>query len=355
MESKSAPKPSTQALVVPAGYESSGIRESLCLRVWVPDEQVGRIIGRKGAIVHHMQEETSTTVTLIPNLTDSAWHPISIRGDYGRVRRAFDMVASLVDEVDDVVMEFPLSRNHCAKIREATGRNSIPFISASNKTRINVPDNGEARVNIQLEGSISNVCYAFESILLVTSSNKSDISKGTDTNGNSTISPQSNTATTVEGKASNEDINKSRKKRKPKQSSSEESAPKEFSEKKGVLIPSAIVGLLLIRNIVTRGRTAPKTNVLSLIQDYTSTIISKDVSHKNALDTKKSENEHDGNNFDVAKNDRQEPLLFWVTGQTKAMVDLAAQSLDKIVAGDRINAVLKDLEELHQRYCSYRM
>ena len=101
-----------------------------------------------------------------------------------------------------------------------------------------------------------------------------------------------------------------------------------------MLIPSTIVGLLLIRNISTKSKMKPKSNVLSLIQQYTGTVISKDESSKNESD----------------KQDNQEPLLFWVSGHTKGMVELAAQSLDKIVAGERINAVLKTLEELSERY-----
>ena len=179
MDSKTIPKAAPQIIAAPQGYESSGIRESLYLRVWVPDEQVGRVIGKKGAIVHHLQEETNTTVTLIPNLTESAWHPIGIRGEFSKVRRALDMIASLVDEIDDVVMEFPISRAHCSKLRDAAGKNSIPFISATNKTRIHVPDNGEPRVNVQLEGAIENVCRTFESLLYVAIVNTSEVAKST--------------------------------------------------------------------------------------------------------------------------------------------------------------------------------
>ena len=341
MESKAAPKTASQTNIAPPGYESSGIRESLCLRVWVPDEQVGRVIGKKGAIVHHLQEETGTTVTLIPNLTDSAWHPISIRGEFGKVRRALDMIASLVDEIDDVVMEFPFSRAHCLKLREAAGKNSIPFISATHKTRINVPDNGEPRANVQLEGAIENVCRTFESLLLVAILNNTEVNRPT---APAFTYPRSADASSSTPVKSSGDDGIQFKKKKGKKSASEATVTNEVADKKGVLIPSTIVGLLLIRNITTKSKAKPKANVLSLIQYYTSTVISKDESNKN-----ESENDLAQNGTEARKPESQEPVLFWVSGQTKAMVELASQSLEKIVAGERINAVLKELEEFHQR------
>jgi hypothetical protein len=121
----------------------------------------------------------------------------------------------------------------------------------------------------------------------------------------------------------------------------------EEKEKRGVLIPTKIIGLLLIKNLVSKSKVQFKTNVLSLIQSYTGTTILKDGSSAKAAEQLDDSLVQES---DVAGKGVDEAILFWVTGKVDSKVSVAAEGLERIVAGERINAVLKDLEDLFHKY-----
>ena len=59
---------------------------------------VGKVIGKKGVVVLHIQRESATRVIMSPPANaESAWSPVLIIGDPSRTLTAFNMVKELVD------------------------------------------------------------------------------------------------------------------------------------------------------------------------------------------------------------------------------------------------------------------
>ena len=74
------------------------------LSIWVPTEAVGKVIGKKGAVIQHIQRETKTTCSIIsvPNgesesMDGPKWSPIVIMGDPTRALAAHDMIQDIVE------------------------------------------------------------------------------------------------------------------------------------------------------------------------------------------------------------------------------------------------------------------
>lgn len=148
-----------------SAYQSSGIGDALSLRLWVPEAQVGRVIGKKGATIQHLVGETACSITLLPRSPESQWRPLSVRGQYGGVRAAADMVCSLVDEVDDAVLEFPLYRSKGASALLASRATTVPLVSASTGVRVLLPEAAGDRALTQLEGPLAAVYRALDMLL----------------------------------------------------------------------------------------------------------------------------------------------------------------------------------------------
>lgn len=148
-------------------YDHPCLRDSFRLTMWIPKEQVGKVIGKKGAVILHIQRETKARVmTNPPSIADSLWSPILIIGDPSKTFSAFKTIKSLVDDVDDVVAEFPIPRQLHQRI-VGSGGITIKTISARTNTRIWVPGFKEVSPgsNISLEGECENVFKALELVL----------------------------------------------------------------------------------------------------------------------------------------------------------------------------------------------
>lgn len=68
------------------------------LSIWVPAEAVGKVIGKKGAVIQHIQRETNTLCAIISAVEAAVgWAPIVISGDPSRTLAAHDMIRDLVE------------------------------------------------------------------------------------------------------------------------------------------------------------------------------------------------------------------------------------------------------------------
>ena len=81
----------------------------MLLTLHIPVEQVGIVIGRSGGTINKIQTQSSSRLNVVPPAEGSAtsWAPVYIKG--GDVFQAAKLVEDLVDEIDDAVLEFPLS------------------------------------------------------------------------------------------------------------------------------------------------------------------------------------------------------------------------------------------------------
>jgi hypothetical protein len=94
----------------------SAIKNSFKLNVWLPTEFgvfsqslffcflilfrriVGKVIGAKGAVIQHIQRETSTRVVILPTLEQQPlWSPFTITGDPNKVLLAYNLLKSIVE------------------------------------------------------------------------------------------------------------------------------------------------------------------------------------------------------------------------------------------------------------------
>ncbi|CAM9161700.1 unnamed protein product, partial [Heterosigma akashiwo] len=56
------------------------IRGKFTLSIWVPAEKCGMIIGKRGAMITHIQRESNTKLIIPPQIEESLWSPIVIKG-----------------------------------------------------------------------------------------------------------------------------------------------------------------------------------------------------------------------------------------------------------------------------------
>jgi hypothetical protein len=172
----------------------------LRLRLWFPDDQVGKVIGKKGVVVQHISRETNTKLVMLPVNTnnsmgkeyppevvellaaagvkspDELWTPATLSGTAANVLKAFDMLRSLIgDEIDDVVAEFWLHRakHHVLhSIYDASNPQAhyngivIKKISADHNVRLYVPDGmRDNSPYVSVEGNIGNVVSALDVLM----------------------------------------------------------------------------------------------------------------------------------------------------------------------------------------------
>ena len=73
------------------------------LSIWVPTEAVGKVIGKKGAVIQHIQRETRTTCSILSDHSSGeeaaadGWSPIVITGDPSKTLAAHDMIRDIVE------------------------------------------------------------------------------------------------------------------------------------------------------------------------------------------------------------------------------------------------------------------
>ena len=59
---------------------------------------VGKVIGKKGAVITHIQRTTQTEVVVLPvsTSTEPLWSPLSISGDPAKVQSAFNIIKDML-------------------------------------------------------------------------------------------------------------------------------------------------------------------------------------------------------------------------------------------------------------------
>lgn len=86
----------------------SAFRGSFKLSIWVPSEAVGKVIGKKGSVIQHIQTKTNTTCSIVSTSTQSVassavdangsrWAPIVITGEPASTMAAHEMIRDIVE------------------------------------------------------------------------------------------------------------------------------------------------------------------------------------------------------------------------------------------------------------------
>lgn len=202
---------STSAPAMPPTERLHHLQE-LRLRIWLPDDQVGKVIGKKGAVIKHISTETSTQLLTLPQIAtvsttaavasgadarsveeaeaaeaeistllrqvgvgavEDLWTPAVLSGAPANVLKAFMSIRSLVgDEVDEVVAEFYVHRAHHQLLqwgpRRGGSANPTPWVqrklSADHGVRVHVPD-GSQPPYVTLEGPYASVFAALDTAM----------------------------------------------------------------------------------------------------------------------------------------------------------------------------------------------
>lgn len=138
------------------------LRDNCTLSLYIPMEQVGIVIGKKGAKINYIQDASRTRVNVEPmeDGIDSAWSLVTVRGKPSGCFTAARVIAGLVEELDDCVAQFPVFKSRQVQVI-GKGSANIRRISADTNVRIHVPDwKDEGSNDVQLEGEVDAVFKA---------------------------------------------------------------------------------------------------------------------------------------------------------------------------------------------------
>lgn len=173
----------------------------LRLRIWFPDDQVGKVIGKKGVVIQHIGRETNTELIMLPaaintnnseteyspevqkllataniKSPDELWTPATLTGSAVNVLKAFEMLRALVgDEIDDVVAKFSVPRAkhsllHC--IQDSSNPQYhynnmiVKKLSADHNVRVHVPDGvKDTSPYVTVEGEFGSVMDALDVLM----------------------------------------------------------------------------------------------------------------------------------------------------------------------------------------------
>ena len=161
------------------------LREKVTLSLYVPTEQVGIVIGKKGAKIKYIQDASMARVNVDPTKdgVDSAWSLVTVRGNPSGCLTAARVIAGLVEELDDCVAHFPVSKSRQVQVIGKGGA-TIRRISADTNVRIHVPGRkDEASNDVQLEGEVDAVFKAVVEVVEAAYSGGGDRSSHAESDG----------------------------------------------------------------------------------------------------------------------------------------------------------------------------
>ena len=154
------------------------------LTCYIPTSSVGAVIGRRGStilqiqrhaqqvggngpvrvsIVGHDENDVPYTYSEL-DWSSPHWTPVVIRATPCAALAAGQRMLEIVGELDEVVLDFPLSRNKHASLIGKRGL-VLANLSADTSVRIMVPAKEVRHDIVQLEGELGNVRKCLDKIL----------------------------------------------------------------------------------------------------------------------------------------------------------------------------------------------
>ena len=168
-----------------AAMTSAMPNPQVTLTCYIPTTSVGAVIGRRGSTIlqiqRHAQQVGGTgpvRVSIVGHDDDDVpytyseldwssphWTPVVIRAGPCAALAAAQRLLETVGELDDVVLDFPLSRTKHASLIGKRGL-VLANLSADTSVRIMVPAKEVRHDIVQLEGELGNVRKCLNKILL---------------------------------------------------------------------------------------------------------------------------------------------------------------------------------------------
>jgi hypothetical protein len=164
------------------------LHPQVTLTCYIPTNSVGAVIGRRGSTIlqiqrHAQSVENSNTnngpvrVSIVGHDEDDVpytyseldwtsphWTPVVVRGGPCAALAAGQRLLDIVGELDEVVLDLPLSRQKHASLIGKRGL-VLANLSADTSVRIMVPRRDVRHDVVQLEGDLQNVRKCLEKVL----------------------------------------------------------------------------------------------------------------------------------------------------------------------------------------------
>lgn len=160
------------------------LNPQVTLTCYIPSQSVGAVIGRRGSTIAQIQRQAQQYGTVRVSIvghddeTDNIpytfseldwsspdWTPVVIRGDPCASLYAAERLKEYTGgELDDVILDIPLSRNKQACVLGKRGF-VLQNLSADTQVRIMVPRRGLRQDVVQLEGELDRVKTCLEKVL----------------------------------------------------------------------------------------------------------------------------------------------------------------------------------------------
>eukprot|EP00603_Paraphysomonas_imperforata_P011618 CAMPEP_0114459762 /NCGR_PEP_ID=MMETSP0104-20121206/5380_1 /TAXON_ID=37642 ORGANISM="Paraphysomonas imperforata, Strain PA2" /NCGR_SAMPLE_ID=MMETSP0104 /ASSEMBLY_ACC=CAM_ASM_000202 /LENGTH=467 /DNA_ID=CAMNT_0001632419 /DNA_START=99 /DNA_END=1502 /DNA_ORIENTATION=+ len=354
--------PDTNALDKGVG----GVSGQFKLSIWVPTEAVGKVIGKKGAVIQHIQRESGAMCAIVSEVApegkagaDALWSPIVITGSPSKTLAAHDMIRDVVEEIDDAVVELSVPQHKLPSSHILhggllhSGRHpsaALKLLSAETGVRTLVSErrenssyrgrdyHGDHHGNtllITLEGTVASVFLALETFTEALSASQKN-----GTSANSPI-PQPEGGCRFIGDATSGGDSRDNWRRRDREGDDGDHDHRATYEQY-VNVPSSLVGLLLAKR-------DPDPSVMKQIQRGSRTHLEKlpepviPATYTEQQDGRDDDAVNKKRVGDGKEAERHSVVTFAVRGSSASAVELGASCLLRIVAGDKIVTVLADL------------